>query len=122
MKPFVKIDGHYFSVGSELEQTLVDELIRPFAEPQMRSLDVRLPPGLHKVEVAIAYNGSWSLPFSGGRSISFEASAGKSYELAFTVNQFNDQRATGNIDWGTKVIEIETQKEFKPVAESPGQH
>jgi hypothetical protein len=122
MKPFVKIDGHYFSVGSELEGTVVDGIIHPFSEPQMRSLEVRLSPGPHKVEVAIAYTGSWSLPFSEDRSISFEANAGKSYELEFNVIQFNDYRATGNIEWETKVIEMDTRKEFKSGPYLPGQH
>ena len=122
MKPFVKIDGHYFSVGSELEATVIDGLIRPFSEPQMRSLDVRLSPGPHKVDVAIAYTGSWSLPFSENRSISFEANAGKSYELEFNVIQFNDYRADGNIEWETKVIEMDTRKEFKSDPYLPGQH
>jgi hypothetical protein len=49
----------------------------------MRSLEVRLLPGSHKIDVAIAYNGSWSLPFRKGRNISFEAVPGKSYELQF---------------------------------------
>ena len=120
-KPFVKIDGHEFSVGSELESTLIDGLIHPFAEPQMRSLDVRLLPGSHKVEVAIAYMGSWSLPFSKGRTINFEAEAGKSYELQFDVIKFNDHRATGNIDWETKVVEVGTRKEFKSDPDSPRQ-
>ncbi len=112
MKPFVKIDGHYFSVGSEVEETLVEGFVRPFSEPRMRSLDVRLFPGLHKVDVAIALMGDWSLPFSKGRSISFEANAGKSYELKFNLVQFNDYRATGNAEWEAKVIEVDTGKEF----------
>jgi hypothetical protein len=110
MKPFVKIDGHYFSVGSEVEETLVDGFIRPFAEPQMRSFDVRLSPGTHTVDVAIAYNGSWSLPFSAGRSITFTAVAGKRYELKFDVERFKDLRATGDIEWETSIIEIATVK------------
>jgi len=122
IKPFVKIDGHYFSVGSELEGTVVDGILRPFAEPQKRSLEVRMSPGTHKVDVAIAYMGSWSLPFSKGRSISFEANAGKSYELQLKIIRFNDYQATGNIEWGTKVIEVETGKEFKSDPDSPGQH
>lgn len=122
MKPFVKIDGHYFSVGSELQGTLLDGLIHPFSEPQMRSLDVRLFPGLHRVDVAIAYMGSWSLPFSKGRTISFEANAGKSYELQFDVIKLNDYRATGNVEWETKVIEIDTRKEFASAPDSPGRH
>ena len=121
MKPFVKIDGQYFSVGSELKNTVVDGVLRPCSEPQMRSLDVRLLPGRHKVDVAIAYNGSWSLPFSKGRSISFEANAGKSYELKFNVIQFNDLRAKGNIEWGTRIIEVDTGKEFTSDPASPGQ-
>src|ERR1039458_7086725 len=120
-KPFVKIDGHEFSVGSELESTLIDGLIHPFAEPQMRSLDVRLLPGSHKVEVAIAYMGSCSLPFSKGRTINFEAEAGKSYELQLDVIKFNYHRATGNIDWETKVVEVGTRKEFKSDPDSPRQ-
>jgi hypothetical protein len=120
-KPFVKIDGHYFSVGSEFEGTVVDGVLRPFSEPQMRSLEVRLLPGPHKVDVAIAYMGSWSLPFTKGRSISFEANAGKSYELQFKIIRFNDHLATGNIEWGTKVVEVETQKEFKSDPDSTGQ-
>ena len=47
MKPFVKLDGHAFSVGSELEGTVADGIIHPFTEPQMRSLEVRLLPGAH---------------------------------------------------------------------------
>lgn len=121
IKPFVKIDGHEFSVGSELEQALVDGFLDPFSEPQMRSLEVRLLPGPHKVNVAIAYMGSWSLPFSKGRTINFEANAGKTYRLQFKVIQFNDQRATGNIEWGTKVIEVETRKEFESEPDSAGQ-
>ena len=42
MKPFVKIDGHYFSVGSELEEMFVDGFVHPFLDSPMRSLDVRL--------------------------------------------------------------------------------
>jgi hypothetical protein len=122
IKPFVKIDGHYFSVGSELEGTVVEGILRPFSEPQKRSLEVRLLPGTHKVDVALAYMGSWSLPFSKGRSISFEAKAGKNYELQFKILRFNDYRAAGNIEWGTKVIEVETGKEFKSHPDSPGQH
>ena len=114
MKPFIKLDGHAFSVGSELEGTVADGIIHPFTEPQMRSLEVRLLPGTHKVDVALAYIGSWSLPFSKGRSISFEANTGKSYELRFQILRFNDYRATGNIEWETKVIEVETGKEFIP--------
>jgi len=114
VKPFVKIDGHYFSVGSELKGTVIDGIIHPFSEPQKRSLEVRLLPGTHKVDVALAYIGSWSLPFSKGRSISFEANTGKSYELRFQILRFNDYRATGNIEWETKVIEVETGKEFIP--------
>jgi hypothetical protein len=113
IKPFVKIDGHAFSVGSELEEALIGGVLHPFAEPQMRSLQVRLLPGTHKVDVAIAYMGSWSLPFSKGRSISFEANAGKSYELQCKIVRFNDYCATGNIEWGTKVIEVETGKEYE---------
>jgi hypothetical protein len=120
-KPFVKIDGHEFTVGSELEATLVEGLVHPFAEPEMRSLEVRLLPGPHKVEVAIAYMGSWSLPFSKGRTINLEAEAGKSYELQFDVLKFNDHNATGNIDWETKVVEVETRKEFRPGPDSPRQ-
>jgi len=119
MKPFVKLDGHAFSVGSELEGTVADGIIHPFTEPPMRSLEVRLLPGAHKLEVAIAYNGSWSLPFSKGRSISFEAQAGKTYQLQFHVIQFNDLCAKGNIEWGTKVVEVETGKEFTSVPASP---
>lgn len=121
MKPFVKIDGHYFSMGSELKNTVADGVLRPCAEPQMRSLDVRLFPGRHKVDVAIAYVGRWSLPFSKGRSISFEAQAGKSYELRFNVIRFNDLRAKGNIEWGVKLIEVDTGKEFTSDPASPGQ-
>lgn len=122
IKPYVKIDGHRFSVGSELEGTVVDGVLHPFTEPRMRSLEVRLLPGTHKVDVAIAYMGSWSLPFSKGRSISFEANAGKSYELQLKIIRFNDYQATGNIEWGTKVIESETRKEFGPDPDSPQQH
>ena len=122
IKPFVKVDGHEFSVGSELEEAIQEGFLRPFAEPQMRSLEVRLLPGPHKVEVAIAYMGSWSLPFSSGRTINFEAAAGKSYELEFNIIKFNGYRANGNIDWGTKVVEVGTQKEFKSEPASTGQH
>jgi hypothetical protein len=122
IKPFVKIDGHYFSVGSELKGTVIDGIIHPFSEPQKRSLEVRLSPGTHKVDVAIAYMGSWSLPFSKGRSISFEANAGKNYELQFKILRFKDYQAAGHIEWGTKVIEVETGKEFKSDPDSPGQH
>ena len=87
----------------------------------MRSLQVRLLPGHHKVNVAIAYMGSWSLPFSKGRTIDFDAMGGKTYRLQFKVIQFNDLRATGNIEWGTKVIEVETNKEFEPGPDSPAQ-
>lgn len=87
----------------------------------MRSLEVRLLPGSHKIDVAIAYNGSWSLPFSKSRSISFEAQAGKTYQLKFYVIRFKDQCATGNIEWGTKVVEVETGKEFTSVPASPAQ-
>ena len=121
MKPFVKIDGHYFSVGSELEEMFVDGFVHPFLDSPMRSLDVRLSSGPHKVDLAIAYFGSWSLPFSEGRSISFEAIAGKSYELQFDVRQFNDLRATGNIEWGAKVVESDTGKEFTVTPVSTGQ-
>jgi len=120
-KPFVKIDGHEFSVGSQLEEALVDGFLQPFSEPQMRSLEVRLLPGPHKVNVAIAYIGSWSLPFSKGRTINFEANAGKTYRLQFKVIQFNDHLATGNIEWGTKVIEVETGKEFESEPDSASQ-
>ena len=120
-KPFVKIDGHEFSVGSELEQAVVDGFLQPFSEPQMRSLEVRLLPGHHRVNVAIAYMHSWSLPFSKGRTINFEANAGKTYRLQFKIIQFNDLRATGNIEWGTKVIEAETGKEFQSEPDSPAQ-
>ena len=112
MKPFVKIDGHYFSVGSDVEETLIEGFVHPFTDPPMRSLDVRLSPGPHKVDLAIAYIGSWSLPFSEGRSISFEAIAGRTYELQFYVVKFNDLHATGNIEWGAKIVESETGKEF----------
>jgi hypothetical protein len=112
MKPFVKIDGHYFSVGSEVEKTLVEGFVRPFSEPRARSLEVRLSPGHHKVDVAIAFMGYCSLPFSKGKSISFEADAGKSYELKCNLVQFNDYRATGNAEWGAKVIEVDSGKEF----------
>jgi hypothetical protein len=121
IKPFVKIDGHYFSVGSELEGTVVDGVLRPFAEPQMRSLEVRLLPGSHKIDVAIEYMGYWSLPFNKGRTINFEANAGKSYELQLQIMRFNDYCATGNIEWGTKVIEVDTGKEFTSDPASPGQ-
>ncbi len=87
----------------------------------MRSLEVRLLPGHHRVEVAIAYMRSWSLPFSKGRTINFEAVAGKSYQLQFKIIKFNDLRATGNIDWGTKVIEVDTGKEFVPDPDAPVQ-
>jgi hypothetical protein len=122
IKPFVKIDGHCFSVGSELEEILCTSLLHPFAEPQTRSLEVRLLPGPHRIEVAIAYMGSWSLPFSKGRTINFEANAGKTYELLLNLVQFNDYLATGNIEWGTKVIEVETGKEFGAAPDAPGQH
>jgi hypothetical protein len=121
IKPFVKIDGHEFSVGSELKATVVDGVLHPFSEPQMRSLEVRLLPGPHKIDVAIAYMGSWSLPFSKGRSIRIEANAGKNYELQLKILRFNDYRASGNIEWGTKVIEVETRKEFKSEPDSTGQ-
>lgn len=122
MKPFVKIDGHYFSVGSEVEEKIVEGFVRPFSEPRKRSLEVRLSPGIHKVDVAIAYNGSWSLPFSAGRSITFNAIAGKSYVLKFDVETFMDLRATGNIAWETSVIEVDTFKEFTAASGSSGQH
>jgi hypothetical protein len=121
MKPFVKIDGHYFSVGSELEHTVVDGLIRPTSIPPLRSLDVRLSPGRHKVDVAISYLGSWSLPFSKGKSISFEAQAGKTYELKFHALEFNNPPATGYIEWETRVIEVAAGKEGLPDPASPGQ-
>jgi hypothetical protein len=121
MKPYVKIDGQCFSVGSEFKELVVDGVLHPFAEPQMRSLEVRLTPGPHKVDIAIAYTGIWSLPFSQGRSISFEAVAGKSYELKFVVNKFNDQHAEGHIDWGTSIVEVDTGKEFTIDPTSPGQ-
>ena len=121
MKPFVKIDGHYFSVGSNFKGTVVDGVLRPCAEPQMRSLEVRLLPGHHTVDVAIAYNGSWSLPFSKGRTISFEANAGKTYELKFDVVQFNDLRAKGNITWDARIIEVDSSKQFTSTPASSGQ-
>ena len=122
-KPFVKIDGHYFSVGSDLEEAVLNPYpyLHPFEEPRMRSVEVRLLPGQHKVEVAIKWIKSWSLPFSQGRTINFEAEAGKSYELQFDVIKFNDLCATGNIEWETKVVEVETRKEFKPGPDSPRQ-
>jgi hypothetical protein len=122
-KPFVKIDGHYFSVGSDLEEDVLSPYpyLHPFDEPRMRSVEVRLLPGHHKVEVAIKWIKSWSLPFSKGRTIDFEAEAGKSYELQFDVLKFNDYSATGNIDWETKVVEVETRKEFRPGPDSPRQ-
>jgi len=100
----------------------LDGFLHPFAEPQMRSLEVRLSPGPHKAEVAIAYMGSWSLPFSKGRTINFEAVAGKNYELELNIIRFNDYLATGNIEWGTKVVEVETRKEFISDPASSGQH
>ena len=121
IKPFVKIDGHEFSVGSEVKEAILEGFVHPFAEPQMRSLEVRLLPGPHKVEVAIAYMGSWSLSFSKGRTINFDASAGKSYELELNIIKFNDFLASGNIDWGTRVVEVDTQKEFESEPASPGQ-
>jgi len=120
-KPYVKIDGHPFSVGSEVEDAWVYGFMHPFAEPQMRSLEVRLLPGHHKVEVAIDYMGQWSLPFSKGRTITFEAVAGKTYQLQFKIIKFNDFEATGNIDWGTKIIEVDTGKEFVPDQSAPVQ-
>jgi hypothetical protein len=120
MKPFVRIDGHYFSVGSELEGAVRDGFAHPFEETQMRSLEVRLLPGHHKVEVAIKWIDSWSLPFSKGRTIEFDANAGKTYELQFNIIQFNDSNASPNIEWGTKVVEVETLKEFASDQASSG--
>jgi hypothetical protein len=113
-KPYVKIDGHYFSMGPDLGQTLNYVFLHPFTDPPKRSLEVRLLPGAHTVEVAVAYNGCWSLPFNAGRTINFEAGAGKSYELQVKLIRFKDQNATGNIEWGTKIIELETHREFEP--------
>ncbi len=120
IKPFVRIDGHCFSVGSELAEAVHEGFLCPFSEQRMRSLEVRLSPGPHKVEVAIAYLGSWSLPFREARTIDFEAQAGKSYALQVSILRFKDLRATGNIEWGTKVIELETRREFEPRPDSPG--
>ena len=120
-KPYVKVDGHYFSVGPDLGQTLHYVFLRPFTDPPRRSLELRLLPGPHTVEVAVAYNGSWSLPFNAGRTITFEATAGKSYELQVSLIRFEDQSAAGHIEWGTKVVESETHKEFEPDSASPGQ-
>jgi len=120
MKPFVRIDGHYFSVGSELEGAVREGFAHPFEEPQMRSLEVRLLPGHHKVEVAIKWIDSWSLPFSKGRTIEFDANAGKTYELQFNIIQFNDSNASPNIEWGTRVVEVETLKEFASDQASSG--
>jgi len=39
--------------------------------------------------------------------------------LQFHVIQFNDLCAKGNIEWGTKVVEVETGKEFTSVPASP---
>ena len=121
IKPFVKIDGREFSVGTEVEEAARDGFIYPFRETEMRSLEVQLPPGPHKVDVAIKWIYSWSLPFSKGRTISFDAEAGKSYELQIELVRFNDLRATGNIDWETKVVEVGTKKEFRAGPDSPRQ-
>jgi hypothetical protein len=120
-KPYVKIDGHYFSMGPDLGQTLHYVFLQPFTEPPKRSLEVRLLPGPHTVEVAVAYNGCWSLPFNAGRTINFEADPGKSYELQVKLIRFKDQNATGNIEWGTKIIELDTHREFEPAPASIGE-
>jgi hypothetical protein len=121
IRPCVKIDGHYFSTGSKLVETVIDPLLQPFAESQTRSFEVRLLPGPHKVDVAIDFAGSCSLHFSDGRTINFQADAGKSYELQVKILRFKDQLATGNIEWGTKIVEVETQKEFASDPGSSGQ-
>ena len=112
IKPYVKIDGHCFSVGSELGGAVRDGFIYPFEETPMRSLQVRLLPGHHRVEVAIKWIGSWSLPFSRARTIEFDASAGKTYELRYRIIQFNDSYASPSIEWETEIVEAGALKEF----------
>jgi hypothetical protein len=75
------------------------------------AFEVRLLPGIHKIWVE-------PLGFSPSRYITFEAVAGRHYDLQMEIldhkvaSTFVGLRVT--IQWNAKIVEVETGKEFNP--------
>ena len=80
------------------------------------SFEVRLLPGIHKIQVEPAgfqYSPRWA---NQSRGITFEAVAGRHYELRVAIldrkMNFNFIGPNIIIKWTAKIVEVETGKEF----------
>ena len=101
------IDGHSFRLVGVWNHTL----------------QARLLPGTHKLIVNVQPAEDSTLMFSGfpDKHITFEAIAGRSYELKVNAVNFRQPFFWGHVQWEAKVIEAETGKEF-PSDESLSQN
>jgi len=72
---------------------------------------VRLLPGLHKIQVEPNTGFYEPSIFAKNRYITFEAFAGRHYDLIMEILNF---KTVGNasVTWTAKIVEVETSKEF----------
>ena len=112
------IEPFIHSIDGESHDKYGKRFYLSYAPHSTRPINVRLLPGTHKVKVNCSYSpdGLESWDVVGYQNITFEAVAGKTYDLKFHVGDFNHSffRVWARVEVIAGVVEVETGKEFLP--------